>query len=108
MTISVNNPLGRFRIIAISEGISYLLLLFIAMPLKYFASMPEAVLYTGWAHGVLFVLYLFALLNAWIAQKWSFLFAVWAFVASLIPFAAFVLEKQLAKMERLKNSGNTQ
>ena len=49
--------LNLFRKIAIAEGISYILLLFIAMPLKYWANMPQAVKYTGWAHGLLFVLY---------------------------------------------------
>ena len=48
-----NTDLGRFRLVAISEGISFLLLLFIAMPLKYAAGMPEGVTYVGWAHGLL-------------------------------------------------------
>ncbi|RZM12434.1 MAG: DUF3817 domain-containing protein, partial [Pedobacter sp.] len=48
--------LRRFMLIALVEGISYLLLLCIAMPLKYYADMPGFVKYLGWAHGVLFVL----------------------------------------------------
>lgn len=100
MNSSLKSPVGRFRITAIAEGISYLLLLFIAMPLKYFADFPEAVLYTGWAHGLLFMLYLITLLHAWMDKKWTFLFATWAFFASLIPFATFVLERQLAKQEQ--------
>lgn len=40
-----------------SWRISFLVLLFVAMPLKYAAGIPEAVKYTGWAHGILFILY---------------------------------------------------
>jgi integral membrane protein len=89
--------LGRFRWIAMLEGISYLVLLFIAMPLKYFADMPLAVRVTGMAHGVLFIAYgvLVALLLA--RGNFSFLRAAWAMLMSLIPFGTFVLERQLAR-----------
>lgn len=87
--------LKRFRQVAVLEGISYLLLLFIAMPLKYMADMPEAVKYTGWAHGVLFVLYASLLLAVWIKYKWSFGKAALIFVASLLPFAPFYVDRKL-------------
>ena len=48
-----------FRKVAIAEGISFLVLLLIAMPLKYLANIPQPVTYVGWAHGVLFVAFLF-------------------------------------------------
>ena len=89
--------LRRFMFIALLEGISYLLLLCIAMPLKYFANIPEAVKYVGWAHGVLFVLYCIYLLKVWMGYKWSFWKASWAFIASLLPFGTFVLDRQLTK-----------
>lgn len=89
--------LRRFMLIALLEGISYLLLLCIAMPLKYFANMPDAVKYVGWAHGVLFVLFCFYLVKVWMAYKWSFWKATGAFIASLLPFGTFVLDKQLKK-----------
>jgi len=92
-----NTALGRFRLVAILEGISYLVLLFIAMPLKYIWQLPLAVKYTGWAHGVLFVLYMLLLLLVWIELKWKFTRVLWAFVASLIPFGTFILDKQLQK-----------
>ncbi|RYZ80667.1 MAG: DUF3817 domain-containing protein, partial [Proteobacteria bacterium] len=53
----MNSSLSIFRKVAVAEGISYLLLLFVAMPLKYFANLHLYVKYTGWAHGLLFVLY---------------------------------------------------
>lgn len=92
-----STALGRFRAIAFLEGVSFLLLLFVAMPLKYGAGMPEAVKFTGWVHGVLFVLYCITLLNAARTLKWSLLFTCMAFVASLLPFGTFVLDAQLLK-----------
>src|SRR5690349_12888267 len=91
----LKTTLGKFRLIALTEGISYLILLFIAMPLKYFAGMPEAVKYTGWAHGILFVIYGFLLLQVWSTYKWSFKKASFVFIASLVPFAPFYVEKRL-------------
>ncbi|MGZ5281505.1 MAG: DUF3817 domain-containing protein [Bacteroidia bacterium] len=91
----LSTSLGRFRLIAILEGISYLLLVFIAMPLKYFAEMPEAVKYNGWLHGILFVPFCLAHLHVWIVQKWGFLKAVLAFIASLIPFGTFIFDKYI-------------
>lgn len=88
-----------FRKVALVEGISYLLLLFIAMPLKYWAGLPLAVKYTGWAHGVLFVLYGVCLIMAWQEQKWKFGKVVLLFVASLLPFAPFIVDKRLKAEE---------
>lgn len=87
--------LKRFRQVAVLEGISYLLLLFIAMPLKYFAGLPEAVKYTGWAHGVLFVLYGLMLIQCWQHYNWKFSKAALVFAASLLPFAPFYVDKKL-------------
>ncbi|RYD79169.1 MAG: DUF3817 domain-containing protein [Sphingobacteriales bacterium] len=89
------SSLSIFRKVAVAEGISYLLLLFVAMPLKYFADMPLAVKYTGWAHGLLFVLYAVLLIMAWMEQKWSFGKAVLIFLASLLPFMPFVVDRKL-------------
>jgi len=91
----MNNTLSLFRRIAVAEGISYILLIFIAMPLKYFADMPLAVKYTGWAHGLLFVLYMVLLVMAWQEYKWSFKKAFLIGGASLLPFAPFWVDKKL-------------
>lgn len=88
-----------FRKVAFAEGLSYILLLFIAMPLKYWAGMPLAVKYTGWAHGLLFVLYAVCLIMAWQERKWSFGKATLIFVASLLPFAPFIVDKRLKDEE---------
>jgi integral membrane protein len=91
--------LHRFRIIAVMEGISFLILLFIAMPLKYLAEQPNPVKYVGWAHGVLFVLFCFALLQVWYVRRWTLLQVAGAFVASLLPFGTFVLDKRVRREE---------
>ena len=89
------DTLSLFRKIAVAEGISYILLIFIAMPLKYWADLPLAVKYTGWAHGVLFMLYILLLIMAWLEYKWSFKRAAMFGFASLLPFAPFWVEKKL-------------
>ncbi len=97
----MKTPISRFRVIGIIEGISYLILLGIAMPLKYLAGIPEVVKVVGWAHGVLFVLYCLALLHVWIARRWSFGRAVLAFIVSLLPFGTFIFDKSLRREEQL-------
>lgn len=97
MSHSLTNNIGRFRYIAVAEGISYLLLLGIGMPLKYFAGIPEAVKFMGWVHGVLFVIFCVFLVKVWVEYKWTFWKAAWALIASLLPLGTFILDKQLAK-----------
>jgi len=87
-------PLARFRWVARFEGISFLLLLFIAMPLKYGFNWPYAVKYIGWAHGVLFVWYGISLLDVWQKERWPFWKAAIAAIMSLVPFGTFWFEKK--------------
>ncbi|MGM0558645.1 MAG: DUF3817 domain-containing protein [Myxococcota bacterium] len=94
-------PLGRFRAVAIAEGISYIVLLGVAMPLKYIWEMPLMTKYVGWAHGVLFIGYCVLGLHAAIVQKWTFVKSAIAFIASLIPFGTFVLDAKLKDEEDL-------
>lgn len=89
--------LNRFRLVAVTEGWSFIILLFIAMPLKYGAGMPLMVKYVGWAHGALFVAYMLLLVQCIIAYEWKLKRSAWAFLASFIPFGTFVLDKQLKK-----------
>lgn len=91
----LSTTLGRFRLIAIIEGISYLVLLFIAMPLKYMADMPMAVKITGSVHGFLFVAFMVFLLLAWVQYKWSFSKATLAFLSSLVPFGTFLFDRKI-------------
>ena len=94
-----------FRMIALAEGISFLTLLFMAMPMKYFMGMPEVVRVVGSIHGLLFVLYVGLLAMLHVRQRWSFSFSLYALVASVIPFGTFMLDKQLRKKDVLIKVG---
>jgi len=96
----LKTPLGRFRAVALLEGLSFVLLLFVAMPLKYLAGQPLGVKLVGWAHGVLFMLYLLTLLEVWVARRWSLVRVAGAFMASLLPFGTFVLDARLLREEQ--------
>lgn len=91
------NPLARFRHISLMEGISYLLLLGIAMPMKYLADIPMAVTVVGWIHGVLFVLYMVALAHVALTDRWPLLRVFGAFIASVLPFGPFVFDARLKR-----------
>lgn len=93
------DSLGRFRIVAILEGISYLVLVGIGMPLKYGLGEPMVVDVVGWIHGILFILYLIAGVQAAADEKWSAKFMVAAFVAALVPGGTFVLDRHLREGE---------
>lgn len=93
------NRLKHFKLVAILEGISFLVLLFIAMPLKYLGDMPKAVTVVGWVHGALFVWYVYALAIVHFTLQWSVIKSGLAFLASLVPFGTFVLDRQLKKDE---------
>ena len=98
----MKTPISRLRTVGIYEGISYLLLLGIAMPIKYMLGIPEVVKYVGWAHGVLFVLYVLTLAHVFFAERWSFLKGVLAFALSFVPFGTFWLDKKLKEEEEAK------
>lgn len=84
------------------EGVSYLLLLGVAMPLKYFAGMPWAVKIVGWAHGALFVAFVVVLVLAMLRARLSFAHACLAFIASLLPFGPFLIDRRLDAIAREK------
>lgn len=95
----LNNAIGRLRLVALIEGISFVLLLLVAMPLKYFAGYPAAVKVTGMAHGVLFILFVVALLNAMLAHRWKIPFSLLVFLSSLLPFGPFLIDGRLKALE---------
>lgn len=91
------SAIGRLRLVGFYEGISFLVLLLIAMPLKYWAGIPQAVTFVGGLHGLLFVLYMLAVLHVWIAHRWSIFKVAAAFIAAFLPFGTFVLDKKLLR-----------
>lgn len=95
----ITTTLGRLRLIGFLEGLSFIVLLFIAMPLKYVLGMPQMVKMVGMAHGVLFLLYILYVIMATIELKWSFKKAFLAFLASLVPFGTFYADVKLFREE---------
>ncbi|MDQ3295860.1 MAG: DUF3817 domain-containing protein [Myxococcota bacterium] len=89
--------LGRFRVISVLEGISYVALLAVAMPLKYLAGRPLPVTIVGGIHGGLFVLFVIALLAAARAHRWSLRAIAIAMIAALLPLGAFWLERAVRR-----------
>jgi len=94
------NPVSRLRRITLIEGVSFLVLLLIAMPLKYFANLPLAVKIAGWIHGVLFIVFVVTLLQVVLKYRWPFCRFALVFIAALLPLGPFVLDRRMAGYER--------
>lgn len=101
----LSTPLGRLRAVGLLEGISFLVLLGIAMPLKYMAGRPTAVSVVGMAHGILFVLYGLAVLHVWVARRWPVEKALLAVMAAVVPFGPFLLDGRLKREEQEAATG---
>lgn len=88
------SSLGRLRITAFAEGISYLML-GVTMILKYGYDMPQPNYVVGMAHGVLFMIYVVLLGQVALTYKWSWIKTSLAFLAALIPLGTFWAEVRL-------------
>ncbi|MDZ4815812.1 MAG: DUF3817 domain-containing protein [Verrucomicrobiota bacterium] len=89
------HAIDRLRYVGMMEGISFLILVGVAMPLKYAFHYPAAVKYVGWAHGVLFILFCVVLLHTTFALRLRPRTYIAAFIASLIPFGPFLIDRSL-------------
>lgn len=83
--------LNRFLKTGLAEGVSFIVLVAIAMPLKYIAHIPQPVRIVGMLHGILFILYCLLLVQCTLFYKWRFTKAIFAFLLSFIPFGTFFL-----------------
>ena len=86
----------EFRILALIEGISYLTFA-VTMPLKYVYEITEPNYFVGMLHGLVFLLYCLWLLVLTLKKKWSWFEGVLFFIASLIPFGTFYIDKRCLK-----------
>ena len=102
----LRDPVGRVRAVGMVEGVSFLLLLGVAMPLRKFAGMHEAVTYAGWLHGGLYIGFLLVLFQAWAGGALSFAKSALAFIASLVPFGPFLIDRHLAKSTPAGNAAD--
>lgn len=103
----MNDPISSLRLMrvlratSLTEGGSYLLLLGVAMPLKYLWDWPLAVKYVGWAHGVLFISLGTLVLASMMRASLPFRTAFWVGVASLLPAGPFFADRLLRHHEKL-------
>lgn len=95
----MKNPVSFLRRIAFLEAISFLVLLGIAMPLKYVWHMPQAVSVVGMIHGALFVVLCWALVQVITTARWPVSRAAIVFIASLLPFVPFFLDRWMKSFE---------
>jgi integral membrane protein len=89
--------LQSLRVLAIWEGVSFLLILFVTMPLKYLAGMPEPNLVVGMAHGILFIGYVALVVLASSEYGFNLKQTFWSLVASVLPFGTFVADSRIFK-----------
>jgi len=89
-----------FRVVAFFEGVSYLLLLFIATPIKYFGDDPQYVKMLGMPHGILFMLYVILAFMLKAEKEWFKTNFKFVLLASIIPFGTFVLERKYLKAQQ--------
>ncbi|WP_276380586.1 DUF3817 domain-containing protein [Flavobacterium sp. H4147] len=87
---------GRLRIIGFLEGTSLLILLFVAIPMKYIFEMPFLTRTIGTIHGALFLLFIFNTLSVGVEQNWKFKDTTWkVLVACMIPFGTFYIDSKI-------------
>ena len=102
-----NTKVGRLRLLAILEGVSLLVLIFIAVPLKYAFNNPEVSKIMGPVHGALFLLFVFNTLSVGVEQNWKLRTTTWkVLLACIVPFGTFYIDKViLSKLHQTEIAG---
>ncbi len=96
MELSLKTQIGRLRLISFVEGISLLVLIGVAVPVKYIAGNPFLVKAIGPVHGMLFVLFIFSTLSVGVEHQWKFRQITWkVLLACIIPFGTFYIDKHI-------------
>ena len=91
------------RVISYLEGISYILLLFIAVPIKYYANDPSLVKLLGMPHGLLFVAFVILSLVNSKKYNWSFIKTIVVLISSIVPFGTFYVDYKYFKTDLVRN-----
>ena len=91
----LNISVKQFKVIAILEGASFIVLLGIAMPLKYVFGLPATTQVIGMAHGILFIAYVLMVVLIRKQLNWNLKITALALTASVLPFGPFVVDKKL-------------
>lgn len=95
ISAAMTPPLQRYRVIAWVVGTGLLVLVFVAMPLKYFADQPALVAIVGPIHGFLYVVYLLAAFDLAVRNRWNLLRTALVMLAGTVPFLSFVAERKV-------------
>ena len=99
-----NTNIGRLRLLGILEGLSLLVLIFIAMPVKYMLGNPVLVKSIGPVHGVLFIFFVINAITVGVEYKWKFTEVTWKVVlASFIPFGTFYIDRTILSKVSVKS-----
>lgn len=94
----IQSKVGRLRLIGFLEGISLLVLLFIALPLKYGYGIPEVSRVMGTVHGALFLLFVFNTLSVGVEYHWKFRETTWkVLLACIVPLGTFYIDQKILK-----------
>ena len=97
----LKTQLGRLRLVSYLEGISLIILVGIAVPIKYWAGNPALVKSLGPVHGILFLLFIILTLSVGVEQQWSFRKTTWkVLIACIIPFGTFYVDKHIFRKEK--------
>ena len=94
----LTTSIGRLRLLAFLEGCSLLILVFIAVPLKYLAANPTLVKSLGPIHGILFLLFVMNTLRIGVEQRWTFRATTGkVLLACIIPFGTFYIDRKILR-----------
>jgi integral membrane protein len=92
----LKSKIGRLRIIGFLEGISLLVLIFIAVPMKHYFGNPSLTKLMGPIHGAIFLLFLFNTLSVGVEQNWKFKTTTWKVIlACFVPFGTFYIDSKI-------------
>jgi integral membrane protein len=91
------NLISCTRWLGFAEGWSFLILMGIAMPLKYAAGIPQVVSVVGMAHGILFMAMLTLLATLVVRYRLGIVVFIWGFIAAILPAGPFVFDRYLQK-----------
>ena len=96
----LKTSVGRLRLSGMIEGLSFLVLTMAAMPMKYIYGDPSWVKVVGQAHGLLWIIFVFTLIDAKSDKGWTIKQALVPFIASMLPFGPFLIDRKI-KEDRL-------
>ncbi len=91
----LSTSVGRLRVLGFLEGVSWLVLLFIAVPMKYIGHDPSLVKAIGPVHGLLFVLFVLYAIWVGVGQNWKFGTTWKVLLSSLVPFGTFYVDRKI-------------